>query len=144
MTAPDPLFLLQYLQLKDSRLYDFLKFLLQKVNNLQYQLNNLPAPTTAAPAATGSAIGSAFSINFGAALNDTVSGTVADARITGSEYIVLGLGPGGAGHADGLEDPVIEQIHLMVSAVTVGSFSWVAHAPNRTKNRYIIYWVGVA
>lgn len=34
MTAPDPLFLLQYLQTKDSRLYDFLKFILRKISTL--------------------------------------------------------------------------------------------------------------
>jgi hypothetical protein len=144
MTAPDPLFLLQYLQIKDSRLYDFLRFLLQRISNLQNQINNLPAPSTAAPVAPGSAMGGTFNINFGATLDDIKTGSVADARITGTEYIVLGLGPGGPGHTDGTEDPVLEQIHLMVSAISVGSFSWVAHAPNRTKDRYTAYWVGVA
>lgn len=143
MTAPDPLFLLQSLQLKDSRLYDFLKFLLQKINNLQYQLSNLPAPTTATPVTPGAALGGTFRINFGTG-DDTISGTVVDPRITGAEYIVIGLGPGAAGHSDGTEDPVIEQIHLMVYNITVGSFSWVAHAPNKTFARYDIYWVGVA
>lgn len=147
MTAPNPLFLLQSLQIKDSRLYDYLRFTQRRIEDLESQLAillNTPAATPVTPVTPGAALGGDFSVNFSASLSDTISGTQVDARITGTEFIVLGLGSGGAGHTDGLEDPVIEQLHIMVSSVAVGSFSWVAHAPNKTKNRYNIYWVGVA
>lgn len=141
MTAPDPLFLLQYLQLKDSRLYDFLKFLLRKVDSLQYQLNNLPAPAAAA-VASGSALGGSFNVNFGGTPDTTLSGTVVDARITGTEYIVCGLGPPGAGHSG--EDYTLEEIHISVDSVSAGQFAYTVHAPNATTSRIQVYWIGVA
>lgn len=140
MTAPDPLFLLQSLQLKDSRLYDFLRFLLQNMSSLQSQINNL-STTPAAVAATGSALGGSFSITFGTG-DTTLTGTVADARITGTEQIVCGLGPPASGHSG--EDYVLEEIHISVDSVSAGQFTFTAHAPNRTTGRILFYWVGVA
>lgn len=146
MTAPDPLFLLQYLQTKDSRLYDFLRFLLRRIDNLQYQINNLPAPTSAVtpPAPPGAAISGNGSLNFGAG-DTTLSGTIADARITGSEVIVctpsdLGL----SGHTNSPEDYALEEIHIIVTSVSAGQFTYVAHAPYRITGRVGFNWIGVA
>lgn len=144
MAAPDPLFLLQYLQTRDSRLYDFLRFLLRRTDDLQSQINNLPAPTTAAPPApAGSALGGTSTINFG--LGDTtVSSTVVDARITGTEYIVcVPRDIGASGHTNSTEDYALEEIHIVVTSVSAGQFTYTVHAPYRVTGRVAFDWIGV-